>query len=374
MSEINFLSSSDGDKKKPKNNTTASSVEVEFHAPESKKMEPSQLVKKITGWVKRITTKDPRTKKPKQKKQLKEKESNDSLHFTAVKPSIAHKKDLGVNLVDSHSLKKEKEKTILPNLKNRSDESKKKKKKPERPLPTPVVVSKKPHEVKEKLTRLKNEKPIIAPEKSKVSKPVELDDESASGDIGVNLMPWQDPSIKRKRVIRWVVILVAVGVIVVWGTIVRVSTIGQETNIAGLEERIATLDYQLNNIDAELLAQGSTLAINQKKFLEVYNEMPLWTKFLTWLENNTDKSVYYTQIKVTGEQKVFLETRARDYNSAARQWLTFQTATSWISSVGVSEFVEVEGSDTSDGTYVEFSVELDVSSSAIRQDSDLLDL
>lgn len=367
MSDINFLSSSGEDSKKPKKKapTSSSSVEVEFHAPEPEKKEPNPVLQKVKEWFSKHTEKSAQKKEKKNTKHVSSVSKGGFLRTDAPVTSI------GSPIVEKNvTIKKEEEKKVIPKP-VRPEIPKVTKQIPtrERTLETPHV---QPVNKKDTTTSVRKHTSVASLKKGGDGKRQAMSfAESETPDIDVNLMPWQDPSIKRNRIIRWGSMLAAVGIVIVWGTMMRVDIIGKETRITGLEERVSTLDNQLKNIDAELLAQGSTMAINQKKFLEIYNEMPLWSTFLSWLEDHTNDSTYYTQMSVKSDHAISLEARSRDYNTAASQWLTFQNATTWIDYVGVSGFSKVSGTDVDAGTYVEFSIELEISDTAMRRDSQL---
>jgi len=183
-------------------------------------------------------------------------------------------------------------------------------------------------------------------------------------EVDVNLMPWQDPNLKRNKKFRIFVIVISLLSVVAWGTILRINNTNKEEKINKLEDSIELIDKQLENINVELLSQGSTVTIRQNKFLEIYNKLPKWSNFFTWLESRTDPNVYFTNLSVKGTD-IILDAFASDYTTAAKQWLAFKTATSWIETAEVNEFRQISVKEPSESDKVEFKFDLSINENAL---------
>ena len=183
--------------------------------------------------------------------------------------------------------------------------------------------------------------------------------------VDVNLMPWQDPSLARNKKLRIFVVIASLLLVVAWGTILRINNNNKEVRIGELEESIRVIDKQLENINVELLSQGSVVAIRQNKFIEIYNQLPKWLIFFTWLESKTDQNVYFTNLDVKGTD-IGLDILAMDYTSAAKQWLAFETATNWVETVEASDFRLILSTETSEQDKIEFRLDLSLNENVLQ--------
>jgi Tfp pilus assembly protein PilN len=186
-------------------------------------------------------------------------------------------------------------------------------------------------------------------------------------EVDVNLMPWQDPNIRRNKYIRVVLIVGSLAVILVWGTALRIANNKKVGLITNLEQSISVIDNQLSNINQELLAEGALVAVRQNEFIDVYTAIPRWSKFFTWLESNTDQQVYYTNLDVQ-QEKISLNAFAPDYQTVAQQWLTFKTATSWVTSVEASGFASNQSLNEDVDEEINFSLNLEINTENLLVD------
>jgi Tfp pilus assembly protein PilN len=212
-------------------------------------------------------------------------------------------------------------------------------------------------------TRQPTDKTQLTPDQPPQEETVE-DLAGEYSEVDVNLMPWQDPSLARNKKLRVLAIVISLLLVLVWGTMLRISNTNKEKKIKELEDAVSVVDKQLENINVELLSQGSTIAVRQNKFLELFNQLPKWSNFFTWLESRTDPNVYFTNLSVKGPV-VILDASTLDYTTAAKQWLAFETATSWVGSVGVNEFKLISSEDLTEPDKIEFKLDLSINEEAL---------
>jgi len=207
-------------------------------------------------------------------------------------------------------------------------------------------------------------------EEMKLSEPNSYMDENFGG-VDVNLIPWKNPIAHRRHLVRIGIVVASLVVVVAWGLLLKLQVIDKENRVNNLRSLEAQLDEQLANIDTSLLDEGSGLAIRQRKLLGVMSQIPHWSKFISWLENNTDSDVYYRAITIDSNGEVGLEVQSPSYVAVARQWVVFQNSEDWIESVEIANVDTIVG-ETGEMSGVNFNIKLQVKLESLREEISLL--
>lgn len=155
--------------------------------------------------------------------------------------------------------------------------------------------------------------------------------------LDVNLMPWEDPLLKRVKLIRIVIILFSILSVAIWGTMLRLQNSATQEIVDSLKSSIVAIDDQIKSVQGDLAGRSSVDIGHQQAFINLYVSLPRWSKFLTWLESRTHKQVSFTDVSATTNQ-VTLPVIAPDYETAVQQWLAFRNETDWAYGVLTSAF------------------------------------
>lgn len=175
--------------------------------------------------------------------------------------------------------------------------------------------------------------PPLPPARPMAGMPDDLGGEYS--EVDVNLMPWQDPGQKRLRQLGISLLVVSITVIAVWGTVLRINNNNKAQEIEQLTNSIEVIDKQLAAINVDLFSQSSDIGLRKREFINLFLATPRWSKFLSWLEANTNKLVYFKDFSAS-ETEFSVPVVAPDYDTAVQQWLAFRNATAWVDSVFVA--------------------------------------
>ena len=128
--------------------------------------------------------------------------------------------------------------------------------------------------------------------------------------------------------------------------------------IKALSTEIVDLDQEIKNQEETKLA---ALDLQQRLKLveQLLNGHVYWTKFFDLLEQSTIDEVYYTNFSMAGREKLVIAAVGKDYNSVAKQLVSFEQATDFVKTVRID--AASAKIDEKTGTYagVSFNINLE---------------
>ena len=137
--------------------------------------------------------------------------------------------------------------------------------------------------------------------------------------------------------------------------------------IKALSTEIMDLDQEIKNQE-ETKSAAIDLQQRLKLVEQLLNGHVYWTKFFDLLEQSTIDEVYYTNFSMAGREKLVIAAVGKDYNSVAKQLVSFEQATDFVKTVRID--AASAKIDDKTGTYagVSFNINLEFLPEVFVQD------
>lgn len=180
------------------------------------------------------------------------------------------------------------------------------------------------------------------------------------GDFDVNLIPEEVTGLvtTKNRLLKlagvaafWIFILGILYALLVFFQIRNINKAAElEINLSAVESKI--LSYQ--DFRREFEKFSSRLSEASKLSSQRFQ----WSGLFDFLEQHTLTDVFYTNLAAEKEGGLILAARARNLETAARQFMIFEQADDFISKVLVSNMTQVE--EEKGKKWVEFEIHLEI--------------
>lgn len=187
--------------------------------------------------------------------------------------------------------------------------------------------------------------------------------DSTRSMLDVNLIPKElirYPELEfPKRLFRSGIIVLSSVLLVIIGYLgITLYQLRINQQIKNIEKEIVSINQEVALYDQE---KASALAM--QKYLEVIRQLLdghlYWTKFFTFLEKYTIDEIYYTDFSMTGTEKLVISAVGKDYESVAKQLVSFQKASDFIKNVRIDTASAIINYEKGNYEGVNFNIDLE---------------
>ncbi len=158
--------------------------------------------------------------------------------------------------------------------------------------------------------------------------------------LDVNLMPQEETfmqpelEVSKKLYLSAMIIFSSIFIVAVLYLGITLYQLSIAKNISEIEKEINDLGQKISSVEGnknEALAVQSHFEAADK----LIKKHIYWTKFFGFLEKYTNNDVYYTSFSMAGQDKLVISAVGKDYQSVAKQLVSFQKAGDFIKNVRI---------------------------------------